>query len=619
MLQPTGDYMVTGPAGSSHGSSSSTGSSTTSHGSESGTTAATSSSCGSIWDFSAAHALLHGALTKSEGGGRGGHHRGLNGSELKANFAVGTHGTGCQLEVDADDEAEKVDEDTREDRGEDKGGSNKGNGYNEGKQLNIDSVPRLGDFTTALWSLLDTRKPGYDTAATVNQITISQKCKKTGPVSSIIKREREQESETVGRKNGDGDGDGDGDGGPGGVALAPEQRRQSPAVVSPDSFLRGPVTGTLFSWKDVPAGTMTPQSRAKAITILKPPNYSRSKTKATAKVQMRGGTIRVEPLMPGLPGHHRHAALTRALLDRFADSDERERSALAGVAAVVAGALESLELQGQPGVSIAEQRLLLPLASKKKGGIHVFVDMSNVRAIQPFPLFPSLLFYDTNSTQISAGFHDYMRASRSIPAAARVPRVPFSFAAFALILERGRPAAKRVLAGSDHLCPAVREAGEIGYETNILHRVPKQQKKKREGVSSGSGSGSASGSGSGSESSPGHDSRHVRAKSRLHSRSRALVEQGVDEILQMKMLESLLDTNQPSTIVLATGDAAAAQYSDGFLRVTERAMARGWAVELVSFRAATSRAYSEKGFRKRWEGRFRIVLLDEFAEYMLDM
>jgi hypothetical protein len=94
------------------------------------------------------------------------------------------------------------------------------------------------------------------------------------------------------------------------------------------------------------------------------------------------------------------------------------------------------------------------------------------------------------------------------------------------------------------------------------------------------------------------------------------VEQGVDEILQLKMLESLLDYRTPSTIVLATGDGAKAEYSDGFTKVLERALILGWNVELASWASSLNSVY--KGFIERWDGQFRFVPLEGFAEYMLE-
>jgi hypothetical protein len=168
-------------------------------------------------------------------------------------------------------------------------------------------------------------------------------------------------------------------------------------------------------------------------------------------------------------------------------------------------------------------------------------------------------------------------------------------------LERGRPAAKRVLVGSDRI-PEVKEAEMLGYETNILERVhkaklrtPRQlrfQNMNGHGLSNGFG---------------------VRG-----FMEEGWVEQGVDEILHLKILESLVDTEEPATIVLATGDAAEAEYSGGFLEMVERALRRGWTVELLSFSINTSRAYARKRFRSKWGSRFKIIHLDKYIEELLD-
>jgi hypothetical protein len=98
---------------------------------------------------------------------------------------------------------------------------------------------------------------------------------------------------------------------------------------------------------------------------------------------------------------------------------------------------------------------------------------------------------------------------------------------------------------------------------------------------------------------------------------RKVAEQGVDEILHMKMLESIVDTAHPSTMVLATGDAAEAEYSSGFLRNVERALEKGWKVELVAWRASMSYSYRSKEFVEKWKGKFMVLELDDFAECLL--
>ncbi|KAL4874527.1 hypothetical protein BJY04DRAFT_203794 [Aspergillus karnatakaensis] len=213
--------------------------------------------------------------------------------------------------------------------------------------------------------------------------------------------------------------------------------------------------------------------------------------------------------------------------------------------------------------------------------VHVFVDMSN----------------------IMVGFHDTMKASRNIPLKTRIRRLPLSYQNFSLILERGRPAAKRVLVGSDRIA-ATSESELLGYEANILNRVQKvkslttRQLKFRKNPRQ-----TAQDGGHGSETNDGSEERWV--------------EQGVDEILHLKILESLLDTDEPATIVLATGDAAEAEYSGGFMKMVERALRRGWKVELVSFKQTTSYAYQKKEFKSRWKDQFRIIGLDDYVEELL--
>lgn len=227
-------------------------------------------------------------------------------------------------------------------------------------------------------------------------------------------------------------------------------------------------------------------------------------------------------------------------------------------------------------------------------GIHVFVDASN----------------------IMIGFHDSLKLSRGMTLQTRIRRQPISFHNLSLILERGRPVSKRVLVGSDNFA-AIQEAKLIGYETNILDRVHKakeltpRQKKYRSSHHQQNASSGANGTsgGSGSETT-------AAAAAVLYAKEK-WVEQAVDEILHLKILESIVDAKQPSTIVLATGDAAEAEYSQGFLRMVERALEKGWKVELVSFRKNTSGMYKRKEFRAKWKSKFKMVELDDFVEELL--
>ncbi|KAH8819674.1 hypothetical protein F5884DRAFT_892682 [Xylogone sp. PMI_703] len=218
-------------------------------------------------------------------------------------------------------------------------------------------------------------------------------------------------------------------------------------------------------------------------------------------------------------------------------------------------------------------------------GVHVFVDCSN----------------------IVIGFYDSLRKARGIHPQAYIKNALLSWSSMALVLERGRPVARRVLVGStskDMKLPQyLAEAERLGYELNILERVLKQKNlTPRKGNSNGNGY-ATSGHSSGSEA--------------PLSSTKVMSEQGVDEILHMKLLESIVDAEKPSTIVLASGDAAEAEYSGGFLKNVQRALLKGWKVEIIAWRDGLSQAYKLLELSRKWHDRFRIVELDGFSEDIL--
>ncbi|EFX01298.1 hypothetical protein CMQ_6240 [Grosmannia clavigera kw1407] len=248
---------------------------------------------------------------------------------------------------------------------------------------------------------------------------------------------------------------------------------------------------------------------------------------------------------------------------------------------------------------------------KKPGGkpIHVFVDLSN----------------------IVIGFYMRMRALRNMPPGKRLAVMPpFFFHALARIIERGRPAARKVTAGSVHDSGKrsdwpqyMDEAEALGYEMNILSRVSRQtvtagtpttpqSPRKRNGQHKRQKSGGERGTTVYNESGSEESAREEKS-----SGPSRMGEQAVDEILQLKMCHSVLD-HKAGTIVLATGDAAEAEFSDGFLRHVERAMSHGWRVELVSWTSGISKAWRELERRqKKGSQHFRIIELDTYAEELL--
>ena len=194
-----------------------------------------------------------------------------------------------------------------------------------------------------------------------------------------------------------------------------------------------------------------------------------------------------------------------------------------------------------------------------------------------------------------------LKANRGMNKRMRFGRKTLSFHNLSLILERGRTTAKRVLVGSDDV-DSVQEAHRLGYEISILQRVSKaskrmilNQKPARSGIAVVCS----------------------ESDSVTRARSKKKVEQAVDEVLHLKILESILDTPTPSTIVLASGDAAQAEYSEGFLKMLERALLRKWRVELVAFRSNMSGTYRSPEWTSRWGSAFSIIELDSFAELLL--
>ena len=96
-------------------------------------------------------------------------------------------------------------------------------------------------------------------------------------------------------------------------------------------------------------------------------------------------------------------------------------------------------------------------------------------------------------------------------------------------------------------------------------------------------------------------------------------EQGVDEILHLKILQTL-NSDEIGTIVLATGDARGGQFNrDGFVGAVREALKRGWSVELWSWSEGLSRAWKEVAKREKWGGAFGIYLLDEWAEALVEV
>ncbi|CAK3908080.1 Hypothetical predicted protein [Lecanosticta acicola] len=245
-------------------------------------------------------------------------------------------------------------------------------------------------------------------------------------------------------------------------------------------------------------------------------------------------------------------------------------------------------------------------------GIHVFVDASN----------------------IFIGFLDELKHLRGIPANTYLPLPQLSFDGLALLMERRRPVAKRWLAGTTPHMAAFDKAEAVGYKCLIMEKVHKaKQLTPRQiyfqnldarshgkrpnrappcnNVLDGYRSPSSANRGIGSGSASGTDAPQYAPP--------AMVEQGVDELLHLQMATSILSSKTPGTMVLATGDAAIAEYSNGFMYYAELALEAGWTVELVSWSKNIASAYKDSQWTRHWGDRFRITYLDHYAEELLDM
>ncbi|KAI0503319.1 hypothetical protein F5B22DRAFT_652163 [Xylaria bambusicola] len=255
--------------------------------------------------------------------------------------------------------------------------------------------------------------------------------------------------------------------------------------------------------------------------------------------------------------------------------------------------------------NIEQQRFMLKLAkccakdntTDTPKPLHIFVDMSNIHI----------------------GFCNSWKISQNIPVDQRIRAPTFNFKVLAFIIERNRAVKKKFLASSvaSHVISRAQwpqhfiDAEGQGYKTSILNRVQKVSPVKvgRRHKASQQVPGTvhfASTVTSGEES--GEDVARIGYETRNG-------EQGVDEILHLNMMNSIIDDiHEPGNMVLATGDAAQAEFSEGFLKYATRALSQGWNLELVTWKRTISSAWVDPAFMNEFEGRFRIIYLDDFLE-----
>jgi len=89
-----------------------------------------------------------------------------------------------------------------------------------------------------------------------------------------------------------------------------------------------------------------------------------------------------------------------------------------------------------------------------------------------------------------------------------------------------------------------------------------------------------------------------------------LTEQAVDEMLHLKIANALLDYEPPQTLVIASGDGQDSQWETSFPRQAERALKRGWNVEVWSWSKQLTGKYNP--LCRAYPGRVIVKTLDPF-------
>lgn len=253
-------------------------------------------------------------------------------------------------------------------------------------------------------------------------------------------------------------------------------------------------------------------------------------------------------------------------------------------------------------------------------------DFSDPRGPAPRPR-DSLIHVFIDHSNILIGFLTYARRHASHSG----KKLRLSHAALALLLERGRPITRRCLVTSSPLYQPTDTAEQLGYEVCIFVRVPdggngqyrrppsantnaESWRKGHTRASSDSDKGVGGSGGTGLTAS-GSGGRNGRVRYR---------EQGVDELLQLKLHQAIADADVPrpgATIVLATGDGNVGQFSNqGFLGPVRIALKKGWRVELYAWEEGLSRAWKKEfGEGTPWKDRFRIIKMEDFGEDLLEV
>jgi hypothetical protein len=87
-------------------------------------------------------------------------------------------------------------------------------------------------------------------------------------------------------------------------------------------------------------------------------------------------------------------------------------------------------------------------------------------------------------------------------------------------------------------------------------------------------------------------------------------EQAVDELLHLKIANTLLDHDGENELVIASGDGSLSDFNTSFLTQAERALRRGWTVRVWSWTAQMSSRYGPLAVD--YPGRLHLESLDPY-------
>ncbi|KAJ1324332.1 hypothetical protein MN608_10393 [Microdochium nivale] len=231
--------------------------------------------------------------------------------------------------------------------------------------------------------------------------------------------------------------------------------------------------------------------------------------------------------------------------------------------------------------------------------VHIYVDMSNIHI----------------------GFIDTWKIAHHVPISQRIKVPKFSFENLARILSRDRTVKEKHLAGSVAF-PATRrsnwpkhmkDAAGMGYAMKIMERVLKEKSPSKHHQRKLLGYSTTHEAIYNIATTSTDDSTEDNAPLYVSSRNG---EQGVDEVLHVEMLTTMID-HKPGTMVLATGDGAEAEFSQGFKSYAIRAMNLGWHIEICTWKKTISSAWTESSFLAEWGRQIRIIHLDPFLSELV--